>query len=373
METPSISNNQEEDQIDLIQIIVIFWKARNYAIVTSVFFALCGLLLTLNSPNIYTAKTSFILKGGNAKKGGNFSNFASMAGFSLNQNNSNQEIPPELYPTFIKRTPFLEVLSKIKIPYDNDLILLRDYLTMKQPDDLWAMLKKYTIGLPGIIKTWIFQDTSGSMIKIQKTNESSKSGLRKFTAYEEQLFPKLKSALNISTENDLISLSYNSKSPEISAIVAYEALNLLQAEIIQLKTKSAKENLNFIEDLYKEKKYEYEALQDELAIFSDQNQNILSSVFQNKISRLEAELAISSTVNGELAKQVEQARIEISKATPIFTIIEPVIIPNQRSSPKRTSTVLGFAFLGLFLGLGFGVLKNPLQNMIEDVKNAIKK
>ena len=93
----------------------------------------------------------------------------------------------------------------------------------------------------------------------------------------------------------------------------------------------------------------FEALQDELASFRDQHQNISSGLFENKLSRLESELAIASAVNEELAKQVEQARIQVSKDTPIFTIIDPVVIPNQRTSPKRTLIVFGFTFLGFFL------------------------
>ncbi len=108
-------------------------------------------------------------------------------------------------------------------------------------------------------------------------------------------------------------------------------------------------------------------MQDELATFRDQHQNISSGLFENKLSRLESELAIASAVNEELAKQVEQARIQVSKDTPIFTIIDPVVIPNQRTSPKRTLIVLGFTFLGFFLGLGYGVIKEPFAAMRKQV------
>ena len=108
-------------------------------------------------------------------------------------------------------------------------------------------------------------------------------------------------------------------------------------------------------------------MQDELAAFRDQHQNISSGLFENKLSRLESELTIASVVNEDLAKQVEQARIQVSRDTPIFTIIDPVVIPNQRTSPKRTLIVLGFTFFGFFLSLCYVLIKEPFAVMRKQV------
>ena len=83
-------------------------------------------------------------------------------------------------------------------------------------------------------------------------------------------------------------------------------------------------------------------------------------------------MAIASTVNEELAKQVEQARIQVSKDTPIFTIIDPVVIPNQRTSPKRTLIVLSFTFLGFFLAIGYALIKEPFAAMKNKVLKGSK-
>ncbi len=108
-------------------------------------------------------------------------------------------------------------------------------------------------------------------------------------------------------------------------------------------------------------------MQDELASFRDQPQNISSGLFENKMSRLESELAIDSSVNEELAKQVEQARIQVSKDTPIFTIIDPVVIPNQRTSPKRTLIVVISPFLGLIMGIAYILSKEPMTHLVKEI------
>ena len=98
------------------------------------------------------------------------------------------------------------------------------------------------------------------------------------------------------------------------------------------------------------------------AVFVDKNLNISSSLFQNKLSRLENELSISQSIVQQLASQVEQAKLQVNKDTPVFTTIQPVTIPYKRSSPDRMSIVLVFAFSGI-------LIKEPLIEIFKSVKS----
>ena len=51
--------------------------------------------------------------------------------------------------------------------------------------------------------------------------------------------------------------------------------------------------MDFTVEQYNEKKSNFEMLQDERAIFVDKNINISSSLFQNKLNRLESEPRIN--------------------------------------------------------------------------------
>jgi uncharacterized protein involved in exopolysaccharide biosynthesis len=71
----------------------------------------------------------------------------------------------------------------------------------------------------------------------------------------------------------------------------------------------------------------------------------------------------------ELARQVEMARIQIRKDTPIFTVIEPVVVPNSRIRPRRTQIVILVTFLGVILGIvysfGLPFFKEFIKKMKE--------
>ena len=194
------------------------------------------------------------------------------------------------------------------------------------------------------------------------------------TPEEETIYETVKELMTLYVDRDagFVTLSVLSENPEIAAIIVLNARDLLQQEVINFKIKNAREILAVTEELYAEKKKVYEDLQDKLAAFRDQHQNIRSELFINKVSRLESELAIANAINQELAKQVEQARIQISKDTPIFTIIDPVMIPNKRTSPKRTLIVLGFTFLGFFLGLSYSLIKDPLAILRKQIEDIVK-
>ena len=127
--------------------------------------------------------------------------------------------------------------------------------------------------------------------------------------------------------------------------------------------------LDFSMKQYSKKKESYEKLQDEKAIFVDKNINISSSLFQNKLSRLESELNISETIVEQLASQVEQARLQVNKDTPVFTTIKPVTVPFEKSAPKRSLVVVAFLFLGFVLSCGYVLVKEQVSTIFKSLKS----
>ena len=76
-----------------------------------------------------------------------------------------------------------------------------------------------------------------------------------------------------------------------------------------------------------------------------------------------------SSVFQELAGQVEQAKIQVNKDTPIFTIIEPVSVPLERTKPKRILIVVIWTFLGGVLAVGWALLKSPAKEIIKEISS----
>ena len=71
----------------------------------------------------------------------------------------------------------------------------------------------------------------------------------------------------------------------------------------------------------------------------------------------------------ELSKQVEQNKLQVSKDTPVFSIVKEAAMPVMRSSPKRTQMVLIFGFIGLILSAFFVIIKDPLITILKEVRS----
>ena len=347
-----------ENEIDIKELFNKILDQKRVILIISAFFTLVGIITALKTPNIYSASSTFITNNNSPSANGNLGGLASLAGINLgNMQANNSEIPPKLYSKLISSTPFLETLSSVQIPHNESTTTLKNYLTIKNVDDnptLLFLIKKYTFGLPKVIKNALFKSL------IPTTNQRTKSAdnLKKVSLENEVLFEAIEKSLKLTIDptQGFIILSFKDTNAKVAASVALEAQKLLQEKIAEFKNKNAQEHLKFTNSLYQRKKLEFEILQDKLALFRDKNQNISSGLFENKLSRLESEFTVLSTVYKDLAVQVETARIRLNKTTPLFTVIEPVIVPNIRDSPNRTRMVMSYMVFGLL----FGIVLSPL-------------
>jgi uncharacterized protein involved in exopolysaccharide biosynthesis len=176
-------------------------------------------------------------------------------------------------------------------------------------------------------------------------------------------------SLSINDKEGFITISFTDTDKNIAAQLTQITQNLLQEKIIEFKNQSSNEMLDFAIKQYDENKNSYEKLQDERAIFVDKNINISSSLFQNKLSRIESEVNISESIVQQLAAQLEQAKLQVNKDTPVFTTIQPVSVPFERSAPKRSQIVLIFGFLGLIFSCGYVLVKEPAIEIIKSIKS----
>ena len=74
-------------------------------------------------------------------------------------------------------------------------------------------------------------------------------------------------------------------------------------------------------------------MQDSFARFRDANKSFSSAVAKTQEEALTNEYNLAYSVYSELAKQMEQAKIAVNETTPILTIVEPVVVPIERSKP----------------------------------------
>lgn len=341
-----------EDEIDLIALAKTIWEGRKTIIKTLIIFTFLGLFVAIFSKKEYTASTTMVPQTNNASsKMGGLSSLASLAGFNLDMSAGGSEISPMIYPQIVSSTSFQLEIMNAKYSYDelDEKVTLFDYYMDYYKLGLFSVIKKYTLGLPGLLIGAIKGEQEG-------VSESLKLDSRtiKLTKNQDNVRKIINEQLNLSVNNKEGYLTLESRfhQAELSAQIAEKAQKLLQDYITRFKIEKASEQLAFIQERYTETKSEFEEAQVKLAIYRDANKNIIRAIAQTEREKLENEYQLSFEVYSELAKQLEQARIKVKEDTPVFSVIEEVVVPIEKSKPKRSRIFFTWIFLGGVVGIG---------------------
>ena len=327
----------KEDEIDLVEILKKIYESRKFILIISFSFALLGVAVAILSPIKFSSETIFITQNQESNSS-SLSGVASLVGINLGTSNFGGEIiPSSMYPQVIQSPKFKRLLLNSNIDFDNKI-----------------NLKQYLI----------------DYYKLNTENDKINSDLY-VSELENACFKIIDEiiSVNVNQKDGFISLSATLPVAEYSAILAKKAKEILQEIIINNRIESANQNLIFSQQQLEEKKLIFDEIQAKLAYFSDSNLNSVNSFVINERDKLEAEFQIINAVVTELSKQVEQVKLQVSKDTPVFSTIKEAVIPNERTSPKRTLLVIIFGFIGLVISTGFILTKDILFDVFNEVKS----
>jgi uncharacterized protein involved in exopolysaccharide biosynthesis len=349
---PLPSQQNEEDEIDLLALAKTICSQRRKVIFITITFMLVGLVVAILSPKEFTASSTFIPQTSESGKGGgSLGGLASLAGINLGGMGGGSEIPPALYPKFVSSVKFRKALleAPIRVEGMEQSVTYAKYYEEVATPGLLSNIKKYTLGLPGVMIKALKGTPDETIVQTEDGD------LIKLTDAEVEHFKRLENQMSVSPneKEGFVTLSFVMPEPLMAAQMAKYAQELLQNEVIAYKISNAREQLNFTEERFEEKKAEFDQIQSRLANFRDRNQNISSATAMNQMERLEAEFNFAFNIYTELAKQLEQAKLQVSKDTPIFSVIQPVTIPSEKSAPNRPLILVIFTISGFIVALSF--------------------
>ena len=360
----TISKSNDVKEIDIFNIINALWSNKTIILKSLIIFIILGLVVSFFSEKEYTAEITIVPQTGESKAlSGNIGGLAAMAGINLGNIGGEMGVSPILYPKIVKSVSFqLELLkTPLSIERFDKKVSYSEYYSKFYSPSLLGYMKKYTLGLPGLI-------IKSLKTKNISTNEFNLEGDFFIVSIDNKLLlERLEKQLTVSVneKEGFVVLSANMPEAKSAAELVYSAQKKLQDYIIKFKIEKSQEQLKFIIKRYKEKEKEFTVVQKRLASFIDENKDVTSALAKTKLEQLRSEYDLVYNVFLELAKQVESQKIKVKEDTPVFTVIDPISIPFERSFPKRGRTMLLFIILGVFVGviiIGVKSLKKFLKN-----------
>jgi len=268
-------------------------------------------------------------------------------------------IRAEIYPQVVNSYPFQYELMNQKfkfIEYDHP-ISLYDFILADTVKTVGKILLKYTIKLPYTIKNTLFP-VKGSA---SKTNY----GVVNLTKKDFKVLKTTRKLIGVSVDEKtgLVTVSAEDREPIETAQIVQKAVGLLQKYVIDYKTSQVRENLEFIQKRYEEKKKEYERVQKEFFEYKDRHRNIDPNRVDLRYQQLSDEYDIITSIYKGLAQQLEQAKISVKEHTPVFSVLEPAMVPDEKTFPNKKVIFIISIFLGVFIGIGIVLGKFWLKSI----------
>jgi len=368
MNSSQQTHSEAEDQIDIIALISKVWAGRKFVIKSAVIASVIGVLVAILTPNIYTASSMFTPNSSGSSPSGTsgLKGLASLAGINIGSSMEGaKEISPMLYGKILESYTFKKELLEAPLKNLGDVTSLRDFFEKESSSSsFFGTVKEYTIGLPSKIIGWFKSEAKESSLQsVEGMNTISEEEFEYFKGIDEML------TLNINDKDGYLEITATSKLPQLAAQLVKNGENILQNQIIAIKTKSSSELLAYLEEQYTIKNKLLIEAQDNLANFKDRNLNISRSSFSNAQTRLEAELQVATSVFQNVVTQLEQVKLQVAKDTPVFSFLKPVIVPTEKSAPKRSLIVIIWLFLGVVVSIGYLLAKEPLLDILKQIKN----
>ncbi len=352
----------KDDEIDLIALAKTIWNGRNTIYYSVAISFIVGLIISFTSEPKYEASATLLPSAEKDMMSnmGGLGALAGMAGVDIGSmmGSPASGIPAEIYPSVVESYPFKKEIINQKFHFEeySKPTSLYEYVVADTTESFGEKALKYTIKLPWTIK---------NALKKEAVPDSTDYGVITLSQEEVRAMKAVQEVIivEVDKKTGLISVSAEAAEPVLVAQLVQKAVDLLQEYVIQYKTKQARENLDFIQARYNEKKHEYEQARQMYFEYKDQHRNMVSERINLEYERLEENYKMIAGVYTGLATQLEQAKITVMEQTPAFTVLEPVKVPLGKSAPKKMIILIVSLFLGGFIGLGWILGTLMLDNL----------
>ncbi|MDE6721676.1 MAG: chain-length determining protein [Bacteroidaceae bacterium] len=350
VDNTQIEKIEEEDSgIDFTSIYAALKDNRRlYVKVLPIVFIL-SCIIVLSLPNYYQCEVQLApeLSGGSSSMsmlGG--SALRSLLG-ARGAGVGSDALNPTLYPDLVNSTDFKVSLFDIPVhKMDSTRVTTYyDYLTNGQKSPWWSSAIKGTIGWVAYLIAGDDADTANVVNPFQLTKEQAEvvKGLEKIITCD------------VDDKTLVITISITDQDPFICAMMADSVRSRLQDFITAYRTKKARVDLDYTQNLYDSAKVAYDLAREEYATYADANQDLIYQTDRTTLNNLENEMQLQFNNFNMLAQQLQTAKAKVQEETPSFTTLQSATVPVEKAGPGRTKIVLIIMLLA-FLGTSAWVL-----------------
>lgn len=320
--------------------------------------AVLAVVISLSLPKYYNCTVMLAPESTSVSPSSNsLSNIANTLGINLSSSSRNADaITPTLYPDLMKSVDFSTSLFPIMVTRsDGEEFTYYDYLANEQKSPWWTLPM-------GWISSLFSKDVDGEVKPINPYRLTKRQ-----TSIAKSLNKKI--TCDVDKKNRAITIKVTDQDAEICALIADSVLVRLQQAITNYRTKKARVDLEYVQNLYDEAKTNYEKSSKEYAEYADANMRTFLETSRQKRAELETNLQLSRNVYLQVATQLQAAKAKVQEDTPAFTTIQSATVPIYKAGPKRKQICLVSLMLAFIFTTGYILKKEndimPLLRLLS--------
>ena len=365
-EYQEIQMDNAEEGIDILGLVKNLLKGWKTIAIALAVCTVLGLVAAITMKRTYSVSTVLVPQS-SSKANSSLSSLASLAGFNIGSTPT-AELSPLVYPQIVSSVSFRKELLHAPLHYEkaDTAVSILTYQKEYVKPTVFGTIRKYTIGLPGVILGALKKEKPEMKLPASGEGEGYAPKPVVLTKEEQKLMPMISQAVSLMVDKKegYLTLTVNGSEPIQTAELAIKAQTMLQDEITRFRTEKAQDELDYIQARYDEVKAEAEQCQYALARMVDRSQSMTTSRARIEQERLQNKYAVANSIYLEMAKQLESAKMAVKKDTPTFAVIQPVAVPTKPSN-SRAKTLIIWMFLGGVIGCGIVLVKEYLPKFKE--------
>lgn len=322
--------------------------------------SILGVVIAFGARTEYTASTK-ILPYRTSGTGSNLTGLAGLAGVRLPQGVGEQTITADLYPEVAGTLDFRVAVAETPIRFTDSrerVTPMKYFREIAQPT-VGEYLLRYTVGLPALVWSSIRPPEAINPVPAR----DSEPDLKYYDSEYRSVLKELQGRLTTTADKKTLVITMTARMPDrlAAADLVRIASDHLMKRIIEYDSRKAAEQVLFLEEQVAAAKGRIDRVEREQAVLSDRSRGTLSATAQLEAQRLQREYSLAFDIYRQVASELEQARTKKTQDTPVFTVLEQVVVPDRRSRPRRGLIVLTLSCLGLVGGCAMVAARRALS------------
>ena len=361
-QNPDVQEPENDElEIDWMDILRRIYAIRKTLYKAAGVGVILGILIALSIPKQYTVTVTLSPEMSGDKASGGLASLASSFLGATPTSSSNDALNVTLAPDIVASTPFVLDLFDARVQtldgkLDTTLVAYLD--EQKQP--WWGYIKAVPGMAIGAIKSLFSEKTDSVPTAINPFQLTQKEAAK---------VASIKQAITaeVDKKTAMTTITVTLQDSKVTAIVADSVVAKLQQYIVDYRIKKAKEDCDYLEQLYHERQQEYYDAQSKYAHYFDSNRNIAFQSIRAEQERLQNDMSLAYQVYSQVASQLQVARAKVQEEKPVFAVVEPAVVPLEPSGTSKKIYVLAFVFLAVCIVIFWNLFGKDFLNKFKEV------